>query len=108
MDIEGLEDYKDSKNEDIFNIRPNDQVTPSVLRQLNELREKGELEDVLLYFHHGKTKYATMCKIHDLLFSNAQLYEIEPKKDNDMDFVVPREGLQQSLSSKLVKISVCS
>lgn len=63
----------------------------------------GLLDNVHVYAQQGKSSRIHLWPLDDLLQSNEQLNELDPKiVDNLSEFKIPKEGISQGLSNKVV------
>uniref|UniRef100_A0A0B7A1R4 Actin maturation protease n=1 Tax=Arion vulgaris TaxID=1028688 RepID=A0A0B7A1R4_9EUPU len=83
-----------------------DDPGPVLCDQLSKLVcEKAE--DLFVLGHHGKSKYAGLWPLKDLLLSNDNLLETGPDRSLE-DYVIPPGGVEAGLRSRFITINMKS
>ena len=66
-----------------------------------------ESEDILVYGLQGKSQYPGVWSLSSLIASNRNLVEVDPnRKDDDIGFILPQEGIDEALCSKALLLSI--
>lgn len=66
-----------------------------------------ESEDILVYGLQGKSQYPGVWSLSSLIASNRNLVEVDPnRKDEDIGFILPQEGIDKALCSKALLLSI--
>ena len=65
---------------------------------------KRFLDDNLIYIfaRHGKSVHLGLWSLRDLIASNGNLDEVDPKRSNPLEYVVPDGGLKEGLKNKIL------
>lgn len=67
---------------------------------------RSKLHNVVVYAHQGKSKHVGIWPLQDLLDSNANLLELDPRRASDgKDYVLPEGGVHRGLCKRIVIIS---
>lgn len=68
---------------------------------------KESLDDNLIYVftRHGKTSHLGLWSLRDLIRSNGNLVEVDPRRSDPMEYVIPKGGLEEGLRNKFLFVA---
>ena len=69
------------------------------------LKESLDKNSICVFSRHGKTSHLGLWSLKDLLHSNGNLVEVDPRRSNPLEYEIPQGGLEAGLRSKVVFIT---
>lgn len=69
------------------------------------LKESLDANSIYVFARHGKTSHLGLWSLKDLLHSNGNLVEVDPRRSDPLEHVIPRGGLEEGLRNKVVFIT---
>lgn len=69
------------------------------------LKESLDKNSIYVFSRHGKTSHLGLWSLKDLLNSNGNLVEVDPRRSNPQEYVIPQGGLEDGLKSKVVLVT---
>ncbi len=82
--------------------------TQDFVKLLDPTTMSSLLGNNLLYVfaRHGKSSYLGLWRLRDLLESNNNLVEVDPKRSNPLEYIIPEGGLKETLKGKALMITL--
>jgi hypothetical protein len=72
---------------------------------LKEITSSSSNQYDLVLVQHGKSKFLAAFSLEDLFQSNGQLIEADPKRRNESEYCVPKDGsLRETLCNRFIAI----
>lgn len=65
----------------------------------------SQVQQVYVFARHGKSTHLGLWKLKDLLESNSNLVELDPKRTRPGEYVIPDGGIEEGLCGKALLIS---
>lgn len=69
------------------------------------MRELMVRDRVHVFARHGKSAHLGLWSLKDLLESNGNLVEVDPKRADPLEYVIPQGGLKEGLRNKVIVVS---
>ncbi len=60
---------------------------------------------IYVFARHGKSSHLGLWSLRDLLESNRNLVEVDPRRSNPQEYVIPAGGLKQGLKNKVIFVT---
>lgn len=69
------------------------------------LKENLDRNSIYVFARHGKTSHLGLWSLNDLLLSNGNLVEVDPRRSDPLEYVIPEGGLEEGLRNKVVFVT---